>query len=586
MKKIIFSIISFGLALGLTSCQPEEQLPETSAAPITSVTARIQYKGEYLEYTGYPVEGTNMIEIEFPWYYPIDSDNLLPMSVLTEAKVTAELANNVVITEPITIMDLTQFNKITVIDQVKKAHEYIITGKLAKFDMCDILEFVIPEEKVSDSEELPSFSGLVKDNVSTVAILTDGAVGVRKAAVKVSPHATIFPDPSTEAVDFDDPTLTFTVTAHNGKSKRTYSVIKEIPPKREFGLRPKSGKVVFAKQLYAEVGIDVADKTTGLGVNGTNLIINTQGQDPVVIDRYKGNNVGTMSIGDLASSSSNYYMTSDDDGNLVFCNMSSGTNPVLTIWVSKDINTTPVQFASWNTEGATYGKKLSVQGSLNSNAVITAPYIGSGANKFARWVVSNGILVSETPEIVTINGIDVWTWNCDVCYVGDTPDSDYFVHGYSGARLFWVTGATNTVKAATDVTSVNFVANTVDAIKFNRGTYVATTQANGYGWGGADLAWLVDISSTDNFVGTLDADYNPDKVSDKSPAIFYQSAYNTYGPRAVAGLDGGKYLSATNSGTLADVILAPSTENDYYLYMYFMFCNGYVVGVQFDCLDM
>ena len=176
MKKIIFSIISFGLALGLTSCQPEEQLPETSAAPITSVTARVQYNGEYLEFTGYPVEGTNMIEIEFPWYYPIDSDNLLPMSVLTEAKVTAELANNVVITEPITIMDLTQFNKITVIDQVKKAHEYIITGKLAKFDMCDILEFVIPEEKVSDSEELPSFSGLVKDNVSTVAILTDGAV--------------------------------------------------------------------------------------------------------------------------------------------------------------------------------------------------------------------------------------------------------------------------------------------------------------------------------------------------------------------------------------------------------------------------
>ena len=560
-------------------------MPETSAAPITSVTARVQYKGEYLEFTGYPIAGSNIIEIEFPWYYPVDSDNLLPMSVLTQAKVTAELANNVVITNPITIMDLTQFNTITVIDQVKESHEYIITGKLAKLDMCDILEFSIPEE-ATDSEPLSGYSGLVKDNVSTVAILTDGLVGQRKATVKVSPHATIFPDPAVDPVDFDDPSLTFTVTAHNGKDKRVYSVIKEIPPKREFGLRPNSGKVMFAKQLYAEVGIDVANMTTGLGVSGTNLIINTQGQNPVVIDRYKGTNVGTMAIDELSSASSNYYMTSDDDGNLIFCNMTSGNAPEFNIWVSKDINTAPVKFATWNTEGVTYGKKLSVQGSLNSNAVITTPYIGAGGDKFARWVVTNGTLVSETPEIVTIGGIDVWTYNCDVCYVGDTSDSDYFVHGYSGARLFWVAGSTNEVKAATDVTSVNFVANTVDAIKFNRGTYVATTQANGYGWGGSDLAWLVDISSVDNFVGTLDADYNPDKISDKSPAIFYQSAYNTYGPRAIAGLEGGQYLSATNPNTHADIILAPSTEYDYYLNMYFMFCNGYVVGVQFDCLDM
>ena len=553
-------------------------MPETSASPITSVTARVQYKGEYLEFTGYPVEGSNVIEIQFPWYYPIDSDNLLPPSVMTEAKVTAVLANNVVITEPITVMDLTAENHITVIDQVKQSHDYIITGKITKLNLCDILEFTL-------SEEL-GLSTVVKDEASAIAILTDGAVGKGMANVVISPHATISPDPRVEEVDFDDPELVFTVKAHNGKDKRVYSVIKEIPPKRQFGLRPGSGKVVFAKQLYGEVGIPVADKTTGLAVSGNNLIINTQGLDPVVLDRYNGQKVGSMALDALTAAESNYYATSDDDGNIIFFNLTDAENTDFKMWVSKDVNSAPVEYLSWNAAGATYGKKVSVSGSLNKNAVIAAPVIVAGGASFARWTVTGGALDSAEPEIITITDIAPWTWNIDICYSGDTPDSDYFCHGYSGIKLSWVSGSNNTVKAATDAMNVNFVPNAVDVITFNRGTYIATNQVNGQTWGGADYAWLVEVSNVDNFIGTLDADHNADKVSDKSPAIFWQSDWNTYGARKISGIDGASYIATSNSQNFSDVILAPSTENDYYMYMYFMFCNGYVVGVQFDCLDM
>ena len=56
MKKLIYSIISAALLLGITSCQPEVLMPETSAAPITSITASVMINGNAVEFTAYPVE--------------------------------------------------------------------------------------------------------------------------------------------------------------------------------------------------------------------------------------------------------------------------------------------------------------------------------------------------------------------------------------------------------------------------------------------------------------------------------------------------------------------------------------------------
>lgn len=579
MKKIIFSILSLGFVLGLSSCQPEINLPETSAQPITSVTATVKYKGEYLSFTAYPEEGSNIIEIEFPWFYPINSDNRLPMSVLSEAKMTAELANNVVITEPLLYMDLSQLNEITVIDQMKKEHKYTITGKISKLNLCDLTEFVLSDEI--------GLSALVKDQTSQIAILTDGLAGKGGAIATISPHATISPDPATEEIDFDDPDLVFTVTAHNGKDKRQYTIIKEIPPKREFGLRPDCGKVIFAKQIYGELGVDVADKTTGLAVNGANLVINTIGQNPIYIDRYTGEKKGTMSIGELATSGINQYMTSDDAGNIFFCNNQPTDEAIFKIWKAKDVNSTPEEYITLqNIDAKMIGRKFSVAGSIDADAVISLPILGPSSTSFYRWVVKDGELVSQEPELISVTSGIAWTYNCDITYVDGNPESDYFIHGYAGRQLMWVTGATNTLNVATDPTSVNFIANSVDVIKFNRGTYLATSQLNSFDWGGADLAWLIDIASAENFSGTLDADYYADKLSPKCESILWQAPYNTYGARAIAGTVGASYLDKKNSGEHSDIILAPSTENDYYMYMYFMFCNGYVVGVQFDCLDM
>ena len=576
MKKFLYSIISLGLALGLASCQPEVLMPETSADPITSVTAKVKINGADVEFTGYPVEGSNVITIEFPWFYPVESDNLLPLGVLSEAKMTAVLANNVVITEPITIMDLTQENKITVIDQVKEFHEYIITGKITKLALCDILDFSIPALNLA---------GIVKDATSTVSVLAVDELPKTLASVTLSPHATISPDPRVEELDYNQE-LTFTVTAHDGVTKRTYKVNKEIPPKRDNGMRVGSEKIMFEKQLNADLGITTPDMTTGLAVSGDYLIINTRAEDPMVLNRFTGEKVGSMAIDAIKGSTTNFYMTSDDDGNILFCNLTPNDGTTFKIWAAADINTAPSLYiehdASYiaddgSTQGNSHGRKISITGSINSDAIITAPFYGPNNTQYLRWYVKDGQLQSATPENITIQGLATgWTTNCDICYVDPTETSDYFAHYYSGNSLSWITGSTHTKKAGLNVMSVNYIPNAVDILKFNRGTYLVTNQANSFSWGGADFVWLLDVSTTDNYSGGLDADYNADSKP-KSNAVLWQT-YHTYGPRVIPD-------APINANGNSDVILAPSADG-YYMYMYFMFCNGYVVGVQFDCLDM
>ena len=560
MKKIINSIFSLALLVGLAGCEPEISIPDTSADPITSVTATVEIDGKSVEFTAYPVEGSEYITIEFPWFYPENSENLLPMNVLTNAKMTAVLADNVVIKEPLLRMDLTQENRITVVDQIKKEHNYIITGKITKFKNCEIIDFSIPEL---------SLAGVVKPLQQTISILTADEIPPVLASVTISHHATISPDPRKVKLDFNQP-LELTVTAHDGVTKKVYTVSKEIPPKLVSGMRAGSEKIIFEKKLKDDLGLVTMDKTTSIGVSGDNLIINVYGENPLLVDRYNGELTGKMDVGDI----DNYSMTADDAGNILFCNYQP-TDNILKMWMSPDVNTAPTEYITWDTGGYLYGRRISVQGSISGNAVITSPICalaGNGAT-FARWQVVGGQLLSQTPEIITPSGIENWAWNCDVCYVGDNVDTDYFIHGYGGRRLTWFTGTSNVASAQLDATTSNFVANSLDVMSFNGGVFLVTNQVNMQNWGGSDLVWLLDVSTSDKYSGVLDADYNG---GTKTPAILWQSQYHTYGSRI---------WGISNLDAHSDTVLA-SSEEGYYMYLYFMFCNGYVVGVQFDCLDM
>lgn len=554
MKHLIY-MAAGALALMAVSCKPTELVPATSDTPITSITAKVSINGyDDLEFVGYPDENRRIV-IDFPWYYPEASDNQTKASDITDAKVTANLANNCIIKNPITRLDLTQENRIVVVDQVKGESEYIVTGNIRKSSACEITAFTLNGLGIS---------GVIKATEITV-VSPDMIPAKSTASVTLSPHATISPDPATTELDYNED-VTFTVTAHDGTQQK-YVVKKGIPAKLEFGMRDGSAKILFAKKLKSDLGISVDNLTTGCAVSGNYLAINTRNEDILLIDRLTGEKKGTIALGsEFKGSLRNFYITSDDAGHIFMCNLVPNDGDTFKIWKINDVTSSPELYLSWKSNDIAFGRKFSIQGNTDTDAVITAPCHSNPTSGFYRWTIKNGVK-PDKPDLCSASGIE-WNTNVDLVYKTADPTSDYFVHCYSTNKLTWMDGATNTVKYQLGAISQNFIPNALDVVAFNGNYYLAANQANSFNWGKADYVWLLDIADAKNFTGTLD-------LSDV-PAVKW-SSYGEYGANAIG--------ATTNGNGTSDVLLSVS-DNGYYMYLYFLFTNGYVVGVQFDCIDM
>ncbi len=589
----------------LAACKPQDLTPaKSSGEPLTSVTAYVTINGEAAEFTGYP-DADNRIEIPFPFYYPITSDYKVSNFFLEDCKVIATLANNVIIKEPINRLDLTLENVIHLIDQTKQEREYVITGVIKHLNLTDIydLKYTV-SEKVFYNAIIKGDEIMIPNNET----LPDGVV-----TFALAPHATAkkadgSPLKSGDTVNFDEETF-ITVVADDG-TQRKYRVYKGSPSKRDKGINadPDFVSYMFTRKLHDEVGISVYDATTGLAVSGDYLIINTRGQDPVVLDRFTGANVGTISLpaeckqGKAgAETFRNFYMTSDDAGNILITNLvlwkygdaDAGIpgewNDLgeVKIWRLKDINSAPEEYISWPISDENYalsfGRKLSVTGSLDGDAVIVLPCVTYPATSgFYQWTVKGGELTDTAPTWVSVaeSGMN-WNNNIDIVRMSADPTSDFFTFGYSDTarQLTWFNGRNNAVKKQLDLVDVNYVPNSLDIMEFNETPYLAAIQLNSFTWGRCDFAWLFDLTLEANFEGILNEQGTMGQTANV-PALVWSDISGLWGPKALEYAAGGY----SNANHHADVILAGS-DSGYYMYMYFMFCNGYVVGVQFDCID-
>ena len=176
--------------------------------------------------------------------------------------------------------------------------------------------------------------------------------------------------------------------------------------------------------------------------------------------------------------------------------------------------------------------------------------------------MKDGTLLSQDPEIVAISGIDgPWNNNADVVGTDPSnPKADYFVSYYAPPRRFaWVDGQTNTVKARGPELSSNWIQNAVDYTIFNNNPYAVNISINSFSWGSDDKIYLYDASAVSTFTEPI-----------------WTTPIGTYG---------GKDNGGVNTNGTGDAILKVS-DDGYYMYIYFMYTNGCVVCVQFDCIDM
>lgn len=554
-KLIAIVLIFFSF---LNGCHdPEELIPPVSREGINSITAT--FADGTGSFVGYIVENSNVITIPIPYFYPLSSNNQIDESQLKDMRLTANLDDNVIVSPSLLNLDLTQENIITVTDQVKMKKEYIVKGEIRKSSECTLEAFKLPAL---------GLDGVINEEAKTISLVTIGNLDPALAEITLSYHASISPDPTNVALDYNND-LELTVTAHDGVSKNVYTIKKEVPEKLLYGIRSGSAKLMFEKQLKADCGIIVDNLTGGIAVTNDYVILNTRNANSVYLNAKTGEKVGEIDLGALKGSLINFYNTSDADGNVLICNLAPNAGS-FKVWKLASVASTPELMIDWD-GGLAVGRKLSINGSINGDAIITAPILAAG-QKVARWTVVNGVLTSQTPEIVTMSGLTKgWTTNADVVSSSNTDvNGDYFVASYSDNTFAWVNGTTNVVRKKLDAISSNYIPNAVDYLEFNNAKYVTLNWANSFTWGSADAVWLLDVSSDTNFAGNLD--------SKTCNAVVWESPRNVYGGKSVS-------PAVANGNGTGDVALKVS-EDGYFLYLYFMFTNGYVVGYQFDCIDM
>ena len=560
------------VVLPFTACQePEILLPAEAHKGINNLTVYPTWEGYHTaDASGFTSKidyEKRVITVQVPYTLPVESDNVQKLEDYKKVWIHFNLDDNATLEPKLTTIDLTQTYTVTLTDQKKEQSEWTIKAALAKSSACDIESFAIPSL---------GLTAVIDKSSATASLIYFEQLKNVFGEVVLSPHAKIVPDPATTAFwcSPDEPKK-FTVIAQDGVTSREWTLQQTEPARVEEGIRPESGKLLWTTKLSA-AGVTKLDMTTGIAVTDDYVVLNTRGEDPIVLDAKKGTTVGTMDLGSIKGATSSYYMTSDHKGHIVINNRVPDDGGVFRVWRMRDINSTPELFIEYATTDV-YGDHISVWGDVYGDATVQAAYCGwtsTGSTSTLTWTVKGGQTVSMQPYWCQISGVGGWT-NGDAIRMGTDATADFLAVGYSMNKLTWVDGATNT--------ALNYVQGTltgnegmkaIDAVPFNGLNYVAATMETFFTWGVAGGMWVMEAKYPQTFSGSLelDASLDPDCV-----------VYDLDRGEGGYGIYGGRANDGTNGNAIQDVKLHV-TEDGYFMYAYFMFCNGYVGCVQFDCI--
>lgn len=567
MKKNLLYILTGLSMLSFFGCQQEDDVEKSiERQPITSVQASFT-EGDYsLENAPNAIFKTvidnpdvTKIVVRVPWYYPEESDNL---TSITRMRVRAELDNNCKLVPELTILDLTKENNFKLILPNGSSRDVVITGEIYKLTSCNITYFAI-EDAVNEI----SVTGAIDDAKGTISLISPDDLSSVKVDLSLSPHATVDQDVENKVYNFNSP-VEFTVIAHDGVTKKTYTVKKEIPNKVGYGFAPGTETDLWSLNPV-DLGLNWGTGQTTLAAIGNYLILsNGNSSTPVYLNRMTGEKLGNIVLG---SASATGCVTNDNNDNLIISNTAQPGDK-LNIYRTKSVKRAPVLYLSYSNTSGLPISRIRVQGNLDGEGQIIATCDGipgvSTSNKVVRWKISGG--VAGVAEVVSFAGVSAWggaATNTQVAPVSVKSADGYFTAAYDSNKIYYVNGDTNAGTSTVADGSGNSWAmnlNRLDVRTFNNARYMlAGSMPHFPQWGIRGMVYLFDITN----VSTLTGDVA------NSPALAFKSALGS-------NLASGDGISANG-----DVLLVPSS-NGFYLHLYYWDNNSKIVGAySFNCIE-
>lgn len=555
MKNIV-RILTAATVLLVSACHEPEFIETTADRQgLTSLTAIFTF-GPYVdqEMAKLTIEDDTQDRyvIPVPFYFPPTSDDET-LVYMTKVRVQAELQPNYSISPALTLLDLTEENTFTYTDPHGNSRTIIITGDRVKSSECVLQSFNIVE---------PSIAGVIDQSKKTVILPTKDDVSECTANFQVSPHASIFPDP-TKPRDYTEP-VKYTVTAHDG-TECVYTVMVGDPEKIETGLNADSVEKLFNFDPVSRLGLPDYSNTcpVSLAALGAHLVICMgDGSTPVAINRLNGAKVGNIKLGSAVPGS----ITNDEMEHMLICNVANGGDgrETLNIWKTSSISDAPTLFYSFeNPVDCPIGHKMKVFGNVEEDAVITFTAEGidgvTTCSKIVTVKVAGGTATSVT--VTDFAGIGL-AWGsapinvATVVPASMTPEQDgWFLNYYEGGSheidcLHWVSGSLsdNPLWTYGGEQAWGINANCLDSKTFNNVRYLAMFTVSHFPcWGIGPMLYLYDINTP------------------SSPALLFSN-------ESIGWYQQGSYACASG-----DVVLAPSADG-YKMYVYYYDHNSQAVG--------
>jgi len=412
-----------------------------------------------------------------------------------------------------------------------------------------------PEDPKSTDAEILSF--IVNDVNGTIEgtnilLVLDESTDLTNLTptISLSENATINPE-SGVAQDFTSPVV-YTVTAEDGETKKTYTVsaLKVSAGIGTITNRWSKNSTDVGWELHAHAEPCIAIWGNYLAMVQQNSYGSTE-QKIRLFNKNTGDVVTdkTVSIVDANTNTvaGGPGLTSDDDkSTLISCNL-AGVGADFSIWKWTSADALPVKLLTWTNDvdksfaiakaswaDAWVGRKLTVAGDLEGNAFIYAT--PSFSDVVLRWEVSQGAIVSETPEKLFITGMPNTNWEviCGVDALDNTANSKLIVSGVLCGTM--LVGSDEAVEWSI---SRAFGENTVGYFNFNDNPYFGTIQCDAYAGSAATDnnvigAWI-DVFNLDSTAlnpsgywpesfKQMTTNFSP--VLDKLGALSYQNNVN------------------------------------------------------------
>lgn len=577
--KTNIKLIAALIATAMVACQePVEVPPTTTSIGIHSVSATF-LKGEFAtnKMAVFTTPVTTLEEdivIPIPWFFPEDSNNQI--TDITEMRVTASMDYNCFLDPGLCVLDLTQENHFNYTDGRGEKHDIVIRGEIRKLPYKQMIDFQVTS---------PSLITIIDEGKKEINIsytdATEPLLGACEVEYTLSPHATCSLD-GEATVDLT--TLKeVVVTAHDGTTA-TYAIKTKnsTPQKVTYGYAPGSESELWYLEMEG-LGIPcVETNNQSLAVCGKYLVVCPgTGDAPILLNKNTGKKEKTMTLsGGVVPG----YVCNDDAGNLL---ISNHTDATFCIWKTSDVEATPELLLSYdNTMGYPLGGSFKVQGDINGEALIVAPFwgtaVGGGQNNIIFWHITDGVVGEPTIQaIIGFVGIN-WMpafWNTvDNSPLAFTPlgtriEDGLLLSVYDENALYFVDGTSFVCsKLLNPYNADNFpnapINRSISAKHFNNARYVALFATGAWpAWAVNTYIYFYDMTSLAGMSGSIES--TTALMFSQAPETFYEQGGGTGGNVAPTG----------------DIILVPSSDG-YYLSLYCIDNNNrLVVGYQVDCID-